>query len=195
VTRRKLTREQRIARVLKILGPKADRASVEEVVRYLDASKVHLGLFGPGAVYKPKSKAEKDVAEQLRRALKRVETLLARLVPKLLFSFARQELTLERWLTELQRLKLWAEALANTPLGKPKRHDAIDKRLAAWVAAQLLTPHLPNKVERKGKLCRLAAVLHGDETADLSEHCRAVARHLGEECSPRSSRRGNPGSK
>jgi hypothetical protein len=176
VTRRKLTLEQRIARALKILGPEADRAGVEEAVHYLNQNMVHLRLFGPGPVYKPKSKGEKATAEQLRRALRRVEILLTKLRHK--FYFPSDVFHLEKWLAELNQLKLWAEAFAKFPLGKPKRRDAIDKRLAAWVAAQLLTPRLPHKVERKGKLCRLAAVLYGDEKVDLSEHCRAVKRDL-----------------
>ena len=62
-------------------------------------------------------------------------------------------------------------------LGKPKR-SAVAKRVAAEEAALLLErAGIPLALRRGGKFCRLAAVLYGDERADLFHHCAAVKKN------------------
>lgn len=77
---------------------------------------------------------------------------------------------------DLERTHAVIAAKANKPLKPPTRADEA-KRYAAEEAAQLLVAHgLPLNVTRKGKFCRLAAVLYGEPDADLFWHCRAVAK-------------------
>ena len=82
-----------------------------------------------------------------------------------------------QWRRQLQQLLARTEVFSKWPLGKPKRATQIDKRLAATEAAALLDLHgVPLNVTRGRGFCHLAAVLNGDATADLYEHCRAVKR-------------------
>jgi hypothetical protein len=80
--------------------------------------------------------------------------------------FPMDELDFEVWRDRF-------EAAANKKLGRPDRTD-FGKRRAAEAAARLLQTHnLPVKASRRGKFCRLAALIYGDEKADLFRQCRA----------------------
>jgi hypothetical protein len=72
---------------------------------------------------------------------------------------------------------MWLEELGRS--GKPKR-NADDKQLAAEAALRLCRAHgiaaTTTKAAKGGKLCRLAAVLHGDPRADLQHQCREALR-------------------
>jgi hypothetical protein len=59
-------------------------------------------------------------------------------------------------------------------MNKPRRDDALLKRVAAEQAFRLLTYYNADDVDasRAGRYCRLAAVLYLDPKADLSRYCR-----------------------
>jgi hypothetical protein len=59
-------------------------------------------------------------------------------------------------------------------INKPRRDDALLKRVAAEQAFRLLTYYKADDVDasRAGRYCRLAAVLYLDPKADLTRYCR-----------------------
>ena len=58
---------------------------------------------------------------------------------------------------------------------EPFKYVVHRKWFAARVAYQLMHDHgLPINAERKGKFCKLAAILYGEPKADLYHQCGAV---------------------
>ena len=59
-------------------------------------------------------------------------------------------------------------------MGKPKP-DACEKRLAADAALHLLKTHdIDPTTTKTGAFCKLAAMLYGDQSANLQYHCRTA---------------------
>jgi hypothetical protein len=163
----KLPREQRVTKAAKIIGPGADRASIEYALDSLDSNTERRYRVGrKNGFYFVKTTAEKRNAAQLRDALRKVQRLLAEPTSLVL---PRKE-----WLEELSRVKQAAEACANFPLRNAGPFNA-HKARATRTAADLLHKHgIKLTKTRRGKFERLAAVLYGDEHADLFHYCTAL---------------------
>ena len=131
------------------------------------------------------SKAQKQFAKQYSAALRKV-IAMARKAPTdfralPLMQIGAAHLGNDKEIFDnvhlLRHLKLlnWiCETWEKSKLGKPKP-DAYEKRLAAEAALHLLTMHDTYPTTTKaGQFCKLAAVLYGDQRADLQHHCRAA---------------------
>ena len=80
----------------------------------------------------------------------------------------------EHLLRHLKLLNAICESWEKSKLGKPKP-DAYEKRLAAEAALHLLKLHeIDPTTTKTGAFCKLAAVLYGDQSADLQYHCRTA---------------------
>jgi hypothetical protein len=168
-----MTRDERIARAVALLGKPSSRQQVADAVQQVDGRRIVAPL---GPFYRPKDTDQKTAARQLERAAKRLEGLLKKelVAPKIIsvaFPKSKDELeAFDIWMTNLRRLREAAAGFANWKLGAPKRSDAKDKDVAAKVAAELLIAcGLP---VRGRKYHDLAAILYGDDVADLSKQCR-----------------------
>jgi len=120
--------------------------------------------------YNVQTKRQKAAAKRLSVALRRLKIALGN--PDLIAYL--------KWgLPDKSQLNVWLErtdAAAETKLGKPRR-AVPGKEVAAEQAADLLLEcNLPLNVTRGGKFCRLAAVLYGDESADLFRQCQAYKK-------------------
>jgi hypothetical protein len=153
---------------MKIIGPTARLAVVEQAILIEPNFVLRATTWKQSGLYGVRTKQQKQAANKVAVALRRLEDALKsehvtlkenRCLPfdEIAIKFARERF----------------EAAAKTKLGPPNRTD-LGKKRAALAAARLLQKHnLPVKVSRDGKFCRLAALLYGDEEADLFRHCRA----------------------
>jgi hypothetical protein len=167
----KLTFDQQVTRALKVLGPRAERADVEEEVRSLERPPLQRSLPRLYYLARPRTKKEKLVAQQLRNALYRVNTLLARC------NFAHPPK--KEWLKELERLERAADAVTKCRLRSPGRSDRQRMR-AVYAAARLLgdvdaaltvTRADPERGARGSKFVQLAAILNGDDSVNFYHLC------------------------
>jgi hypothetical protein len=164
----RLTREQRIARACKILGPKADQAAVAEAADFCMSDEKPVRRYRLGGFYSPRTKRERTAAGQLRDALAKVKKLLSECSGCL-----RAD---RQWLNELARLQAAADAVAHSALPKPTKADVRKRHAVASAAALMEERGLALAVTRGGKFERLAAVLFGDERADLFHYCATFKR-------------------
>ena len=131
------------------------------------------------------SKIQKQFAKQYSAALRKVIAMTRKAptdfrVPPL-FPVSAPQLGIdkevfdhERLLRHLKLLSAICESWEKSKLGKPKP-NADEKRLAAEAALHLLKMHnIDPTTTKKGAFCKLAAVLYGDDKADLQHHCRAA---------------------
>jgi len=162
---RRLSREERIEIATKILGSKCNRASVKTavaVVRYVEERQKRR----PSYTEEPRNKREKKAVDRLAKALHRLNMALndAALPTLIAEAFDRQGM-----LARHKELK----GLATRKLGKPKRRRNWGKHKATEQAVSLLQEHgIPVERTRGKKLHRLAAVLYGDESADMYQYCQ-----------------------
>ena len=163
---RRLSREERIEIATKILGSKCNRASVKTavaVVRYVEERQKRRPYIYTD---EPRNKREKKAVDRLAKALHRLNMALndAALPTSIAEAFDRQGM--------LARHK-YLTGLATRKLGKPKRRPNWGKHKATEQAVSLLQEHgIPVERTRGKKLHRLAAVLYGDESADMYQYCQ-----------------------
>ena len=68
-------------------------------------------------------------------------------------------------------------AVYERSLGNKPKPDAYEKRMAAEAGLRLCERFdVKPTTTKRGTFCRLAAVLYGDERADLQHHCREVLK-------------------
>jgi hypothetical protein len=161
------TRDGRVRAAVKILGEgnrrQVDRRQAEVSVRFVDGMKRSLAKQSA----KANRKDGKIAAGRVAKALRRLEVVLKN---KDLEAFVRDRFPLSE--SELRQWREHCEAITRIKLPKPARRDGVEKQLAAAEAAFLLESHgLPLSVTRRGRFCRLAAVLFGDTRADLHHQC------------------------
>jgi hypothetical protein len=157
-----------VARAMTIIGPTARLAVVEQAIFYETIFIPRVKTWKQSGLYGVRTKQQKQAANNVAVAIRRLEIALKskHLTLKDKRCFPMDEIALK-----FARERF--EASAKTTLGPPKRTD-FGKRRAALAASGLLQKHnLPVNVARRGKFCRLAALLYGDEKADLFCHCRA----------------------
>jgi hypothetical protein len=156
---------QRIKQAKAILGPHCDDASVEAAVKHIIVREERSRRWAD-IVCKPTNKQEKAAVAQVAQALRRLNVALKNTT---LPNFVR-----EMFPGNLGECQTELESLGLRPLAKPRRSSG-GKRLAAEEAAYLLEKHkLSLATTRGGKFHQLAAVLYGDDDADLFNHCRTV---------------------
>jgi len=163
---RRLSPEERIEIATKILGSKCNRESVKTAVacvRYVEERQKRRPCIYTD---EPRNKREKKTVDRLAKALHRLNMALndTALPTSIAEAFDRQGmLALHKHLT----------GLATSKLGKPKRRPNWGKHEATQQAASLLQEHgIPVERTRGKKLHRLAAVLYGDESADMYQYCQ-----------------------
>ena len=163
--------EERLRKAVKILGEHR-RADVEAALWGLPGFPRVLGLIGQQAMWKrvrsQGAKQQKRFAKQYSAALRNVITLTEkardlRIPPSRKF--------IEQLKSRVAICDIWEKSKSI-----PRPH-ADDKRLAACMALRLLKKEGQSPTTTKTRtFCRLAAVLYGDEAADLHHHCRVVLR-------------------
>jgi hypothetical protein len=82
---------------------------------------------------------------------------------------------------DIRNFKTWSKHFAQVGKAKIPRKNLKDhaKLLAAKAAFDLLEKQkLEAPLTRKGRWCRLAAILYGEPTTDFFHHCREVKRGL-----------------
>jgi hypothetical protein len=173
---RRLTRTETVASAVKLLTPALEhreqcRADVNALLDECDRiakSRHEHRLIG--------SKSTKKAVKQFSAALKRLRIAADNLPPGLASVIWASNAFAEimEGADEMAAVfAQWGESRG----GKPRR-EADRQRLAAQSALQLwrgYTPEPPNTA-KKGKFCQLAAVLFGDQRADLQHYCVDVLK-------------------
>jgi hypothetical protein len=179
---RRLTREQIVKAVVKIIGEGRARlgdveAKVDQMSKLCEMSK---------RTRSSESKIQKQFAKQYSAALRKVIAMTRKAptdfrVPPLFLVSApqlgidKEVFDHERLLRHLKLLSAICESWEKSKLGKPKP-NAYEKRLAAEAALGLLKAHdIDPTTTKTGAFCMLAAALYGDKSADLQRHCREAA--------------------
>jgi hypothetical protein len=191
---RPLTREQRAEKAVNIIGKdKGRRADIEATVDQISKMNER-----SERIRREGSVKQKQFAEQYGLALRKVISLMRRAptdfhVPSALgIAVNVPELGIDKeafidheyLLRHLELLSWLCEKAAKSKL-TPKP-DAYEQRHAARAALHLLKTHgiKPTMTRKSGEntkasvFCRLAAVLYGDESADLQYHCRNAVKRL-----------------
>jgi hypothetical protein len=180
-----LTREQRIDRACRIIGTDADRDYVERVVDSVlgeeEERSRYVRRVAEGNFLGPPNKDEKRALSRLADKLGKVKESFDEPTMRHMF---RLERDLDQWLAKLEKFQKLAQAVAALP---PKAEGRAV--MAAWGARELLEEHgLPLTVTKPrratthkeaspgSKFIRLAAVLYGDEDADLHNYCDRIRR-------------------
>jgi hypothetical protein len=123
-----------------------------------------------------RTKTGKAAARRLAKALARVEQVL---------SSKTHAPSLEIWLASkgiresAKRLREHCLSIAGSPSGKVPNKEAEAKRNAAKAAVDLIFIYNKLKlhpINSASPLCKLAALLFGDEQANLQSHCKAALR-------------------
>jgi hypothetical protein len=162
-----MTRDQQMRAALKVLAAPRDQlgAYKEEIDDALNIVEVEVTNDGSKEWVTKKTKGK---LRSFRAALRRVQAAHNALPAQVKF-FAFRDLDFEKQIAVCDRL------LAK-PSGQPKR-AATKQRLAAREARGLLMRYGHKvSVTRGGKWCELAAILYGDEMADLYHHCCAAKK-------------------
>src|SRR6266567_6369923 len=161
-----------VRKAMAIIGPKARESDVERTVHGATMAVARQKTWKQSGRYGTWTKAQKRAAGRVAAALRRLEAVLKDpdLEKYVRDSFPLDEIDFERWTTYCQKA-------SETPLPKTWLRDPA-RREAAKQAARLLKQHdIPLRVTRRGKFCRLAALLYcGDEKADLFYDCRLVKK-------------------
>ena len=178
---RRLTPNQIVDAAVKIIGEgRARRADIQAIVE-----KVSKMCERSKRTRLRNSKNQKQFAKQYRAALRKViamtrnaptdlraPPLLQVSVPQL--GIDKEVFDHEHLLRHLKLLSAISESWEKSKLGRPKP-DAYEKRLAAEAALHLLKTHdIDPTTTKSGAFCKLAAMLYGDQSADLQHHCRAA---------------------
>ena len=114
---------------------------------------------------RPVNKKEKQALERFGKSLRR---LIVTLQDENLLDYARKRMKVDKLREQLQHV----EKLASLPLPRPRPSSRLQRAAVRQSAILLELHNIPRTTSRQGKFCRLAAVLYGDQTADLFEHCR-----------------------
>jgi hypothetical protein len=180
---RRLTRDQTINAAVKIIGfSRAQRDGVEKIVDYMNVLSERAKR-----TRSRESKTQKQFAKQYGAALRKVITMTGnasadfRPLPRMRYTAKKIGINNEvfdhdHFLRHLGLLARICEDWEKSKLSKPKP-SADEKQLAAKTALHLLKMHDTEPTTTKtGIFCRLAAVLYGDNSADLQHHCRVALR-------------------
>jgi hypothetical protein len=165
-----------VAKAAKVLGVRASddlRRRVEYGRRFVERLKANRI---PGVI---RTKPERQAMERFYDALLPVRRAArnAELKYHLLFMDFQPE-DIDRWIRYSKKVR------DETRLGNPAVRgfvgaDARARRYAAEAAARKLKRYNQRlNVTRKGKFCALAAIIYGDPSADLFNHCLAVKAAL-----------------
>lgn len=183
---RRLTRDQIVKAAVGVIGNgRAQRADVETIVDYMN-----MRCERATRMRSRESKHQKQFAKQYGAALRKVIAMTKststdfRPWPGMQYTIGelgihKEVFDHEHFLHHLRLLDWICESWEKSKLGKPKP-SADEKQLAAKAALHLLKKHaIKPTTTKRGIFCRLAAVLYGDNCADLQHHCRlALSRSV-----------------
>lgn len=162
--------EQRLQKAVKILGEHR-RAEIEAAILGRDSFFRQLGLIQQQAL---KQRIRSQGAKQLKLLAKQYSAALRNVMG--LTERGQRYLRIPLSVEFMEQLRFRIAICDIWEKGKSApKPNADDKRLATSMALRLLKKETPTTT-KTGTFCRLAAVLYGDESADLQHHCRMVLR-------------------
>lgn len=176
---RPLTRNQIVDAAVKIIGD--DRARRDDVQDIVD--RMMRACARSERTRSRQSKKQKQFAKQYGAALRKVIAMTRRAptdfraLPSVTINAPQLNIKNEMFdpehlLRHLELLHAISESWEKSRLGQPKP-DAYEKRLAAGAALHLMRMHdMAPTTTKEGAFCKLAAMLSGDQTADLQRYCR-----------------------